>query len=80
MDAGKPRTIVARVVARAGGPSVLARHFGIKPQSVTDWLEADRIPPTRVLECERLSGVPRWRIRPDIYPRPSSEPAHPAEQ
>jgi DNA-binding transcriptional regulator YdaS (Cro superfamily) len=69
MDAGSAR-FVARMVARAGGQTVLARLCGISPQAVQQWVADNRVPPLRVLECERLSGIPRWKIRPDLYPPP----------
>lgn len=49
---------------------VLARRLGITPQALSQW---DRVPPLRVLEVERITGVPRHELRPDIYPIPVSE-------
>ena len=48
----------------AGGPSALARHFRISPSAVIQW---DRVPPGRVLDVERHTGVSRHALRPDIY-------------
>jgi DNA-binding transcriptional regulator YdaS (Cro superfamily) len=77
MDAGngsaRRRNVVDRIVARAGGASVLARYCGVRPQSVQDWQRRNVVPPLRVLGCERASGIPRWQIRPDLYPPPESE-------
>ena len=52
---------------KAGGPSALARHFGISPSAVIQW---DRVPPGRVLDVERHTGVSRHALRPDIYGPP----------
>lgn len=52
------------IVAAAGGPSALARKLGIKPQGISQWR---RVPPERVLEVERVTGISRYQIRPDIY-------------
>lgn len=48
----------------------LARRLGITPQALSQW---DRVPPLRVLEVERITGVPRHELRPDIYPSPAAE-------
>ena len=53
-------------IDRAGGPIVVARHFVVSRQAVHQWL-ATCIPPARVIELERLSGVSRHLIRPDIF-------------
>lgn len=60
--------VADEAIKRAGGPSAVAREFGISPQAVGQW---ERIPAERVLVLERLSGVPRHLLRPDIYPAPA---------
>lgn len=35
--------------------------------AITKW-EKGRVPAERVLDVERVTGIPRSRIRPDIYP------------
>lgn len=44
----------------------------ITPQAISQWKQ---VPHERVLDVERATGVPRHRLRPDLYPDPSaSEP------
>ena len=61
-----------RAIEKAGTGDKLASELGITPQALSQW---DRVPPLRVLEVERLTGVPRHELRPDVYPAPApSEP------
>ena len=52
-------------VRRLGGLRAASRALGIAYQAIQHW---ERVPPVRVLEIERLSGVSRHELRPDIYP------------
>ena len=63
---------LALAIKEAGGRKAVGSHFGITPQAVGQW---DRCPANRAAELERLSGgkVPRWRLRPDIFPPPTAE-------
>ncbi|MEI7805701.1 MAG: Cro/CI family transcriptional regulator [Hyphomicrobiales bacterium] len=47
-----------------GGVTELARRVGISQPSVSNW---DKIPADRVLAVEAATGVPRMRLRPDLY-------------
>jgi hypothetical protein len=42
-----------------------AKKIGASKQALSFWEEC---PDTRVLQIEFLSRVPRWQLRPDIYP------------
>lgn len=53
-----------KAVQRVGSASELARRLGVTPAAVLQW---DRVPPLRVLDVERESGVSRYELRPDIY-------------
>lgn len=50
--------------ATVGGMSKLSRLLGLSPAAVGLW---EQVPPKRVLEVERLTGVSRHVLRPDIY-------------
>lgn len=52
-------------IDQAGGVRALARQLGIAHQAILQW---SRAPVMRVLEIERLTGVSRYHLRPDIYP------------
>lgn len=56
------------VIDASGGAVAVAAEAQITPQAVGQWVKAKRIPVDRVLLLERLSGIPRKLIRPDIYP------------
>ena len=55
-----------KAIDRAGGKRALARELGIAHQAVSKW---QKVPVLRVLEIERLTGVSRHDLRPDVYPR-----------
>lgn len=50
---------------RVFGVAKVARQLGIRPQAVSQW---QRVPAARVIEVERITGISRDRIRPDLYP------------
>jgi DNA-binding transcriptional regulator YdaS (Cro superfamily) len=55
---------LAKAIKAAGGAAALAVKLRITKQAVGAW---KRVPPGRVLEVERLTGVSRHALRPDIY-------------
>ena len=42
----------------------LAEALGINPGAISQW---SAVPAERVVEVERLTGVPRQELRPDLY-------------
>ena len=52
--------------AERGRRIFLARALGVTPGAVSQW---DRVPAERVIDVERLTGIPRHDLRPDIYPQ-----------
>jgi DNA-binding transcriptional regulator YdaS (Cro superfamily) len=57
---------VRRAMDRNGGTlKKLAAILHISPQALAQW--GRRIPVRHIREIERLSGIPREKLRPDIY-------------
>ncbi|NKJ03454.1 Cro/CI family transcriptional regulator [Rhizobium sp. SG741] len=52
-------------IEKSGGRVELARKLGIRPQAISQWTQA---PYFRVLQIEKISGVDRSDLRPDLYP------------
>jgi DNA-binding transcriptional regulator YdaS (Cro superfamily) len=52
---------------RVYGLTRLAEGCGVTPQAVFKWLDSG-FPAERVLDIERITGVSRHELRPDIYP------------
>lgn len=62
--------IVKTGAEKVGGVVSLANGLGIKHTSLHTWR---RVPAERVLEFERLTGISRYDVRPDVYgPRPEA--------
>ncbi len=55
-----------RAAKAVGGKASLADRLGIRRQSIHEW---KRVPAERVLTVEHLTGIPRYELRPDLYPR-----------
>ncbi|EKF44011.1 CI repressor [Nitratireductor indicus C115] len=67
------------LVNKLGGLTKAARTLGVSnPSVVANWRSRGRIPPDKVLEVERLSGISRHELRPDIF-GPSVSDAEAAE-
>lgn len=65
--------ILKHAIETAGGPSALSRELGISSQAIPQWR---RVPPNRVLEVERITGISRHVLRPDIFgPAPEQRKA-----
>jgi len=63
MDTRDP--IIQRAIDAAGSSGNLAIQIGVTPQALSQWR---RVPPLRVLEVERITGISRHDLRPDLYP------------
>jgi DNA-binding transcriptional regulator YdaS (Cro superfamily) len=50
---------------KAGGPAALAKALGgITSQAVSQW---KKVPAERVLDVERITGISRRDLRPDVF-------------
>lgn len=56
--------IVEQAAEKAGGIVALARKLGIRHASMYSW---KKVPAERVLMIEKITGVSRHEIRPDIF-------------
>lgn len=55
---------LAQAIAAAGGMRELARRLGITHNAIIHW---DKVPADWMIEIERVTGVARERLRPDLY-------------
>ncbi|MQA53708.1 transcriptional regulator [Pseudomonas piscis] len=62
------QTAIKKAASAAGSQSALARHLKVTPQAVQKMCATGRVPAERVLDIERLTGVHRSELRPDLYP------------
>lgn len=53
-------------VEAIGSMAILAKRLKLTPQAIGQW---DVIPSSRVVAVERITKVPREKLRPDLYPR-----------
>ena len=59
--------ITKKAIEKAGGVSALAKALKISVPSVSAW---HRIPINRVVLVEKITGISRHSLRPDIFERP----------
>lgn len=57
-------SITEKAIEKAGGAAALARELGVTVQAICKWTA---IPPRRVLDVERVTGISRHKLRPDIF-------------
>lgn len=57
--------VIKDAADKAGGLGKLADGLGVRHQTFYSWR---RVPAERVLEIERLTGIPRHVLRPDLWP------------
>jgi len=54
-------------IAAVGTPYRLARAIGVTPPTIHSWIKAGRVPATRVIAVEAVTGVSRYALRPDVF-------------
>ena len=62
------RTPIDRAAKAVGGQARLAALLGLSRMAVSGWVRRG-VPAGRVLSVEKLTGVSRHDLRPDLYPR-----------
>lgn len=58
--------IILSAAAKVGGAAKLAKALDLERATIYYWR---RVPPHHVLAVERITGVSRHDLRPDLYPR-----------
>jgi DNA-binding transcriptional regulator YdaS (Cro superfamily) len=53
-----------QAIEKAGGLRALARKLGLAHTSVLQW---KKVPDHQIIAIERVTGVPREILRPDLY-------------
>lgn len=56
--------ILLHAAQKVGGMAQLASKLGIARQAIYQW---SRIPAERVVDVERVTGISRTELRPDLY-------------
>lgn len=59
--------MVRKAIKQAGGLSILARRLGLDRRHVYGW---ERIPARWVLDVEKVTGISRHELRPDVFGEP----------
>ena len=59
VDAG-----LKKAIAKAGSVRALGRLLGIQHSAILEW---KRVPYERILDVERVTGVQREELRPELY-------------
>ena len=63
-QSGFRRSAGMELILGAVGFRELARRLGISHAAVSQW---DEVPAHRIVDIERVTGIPRERLRPDLY-------------
>lgn len=65
---------IRETIKKAGGASWVAKQADMERVGVYKWIYNQSVPAERVQLLSRLSGVPTWKIRPDIFLPPNDKP------
>ncbi|MDV9040992.1 YdaS family helix-turn-helix protein [Stenotrophomonas sp. RAC2] len=60
-------TALDKAVSAAGSQLALASLLGIKAPSVSGWYDRKRVPAERCIAIEKVTGVSRHDLRPDVF-------------
>lgn len=59
--------IIASAVEKAGGVGAVAKALNMSAEGVRVWIVRGKIPDKHLINLERLTGVPRQKLRPDLF-------------
>lgn len=61
------KSITEKAIREAGGGALLSRKLGgkITRHAIYQW---SRVPEEHVHDVESITGIPRHKLRPDLYP------------
>lgn len=60
------KPLIRKAAGNVGGVIALSKALGLSRAAVSGWV---RVPARHVLRVEKLTGVSRHRLRPDIFGR-----------
>ena len=60
---------IKQAIQKIGRQNKLAKAVGVTPQALQHWIKSKKVPAKRVLAVEKLTGVSRTDLNPDIYPK-----------
>jgi DNA-binding transcriptional regulator YdaS (Cro superfamily) len=63
------RDALSQAIENIGGASETARKMKVTVAAIYKW-KRTKLPATRVLDIEKLSGVSRYQLRPDVFGLP----------
>ena len=68
-----PQPALQKAIATLGGQVKLADAIQTSQQNVSNWLRTGKVAPDKVILIEKVTGVSRYELRPDIYPPEESK-------
>lgn len=64
---------IKEAITEAGGPTVVAERFEIKPPSVLEWIDRNKLPSSRIIPLAELTNFKYTphQLDPILYPNPT---------
>lgn len=59
--------VIADALEKGGGIKAIADALKMSAEGVRQWRMRGKVPDKHVVELERLTGVSREKLRPDLY-------------
>ncbi|WP_024590515.1 MULTISPECIES: YdaS family helix-turn-helix protein [unclassified Pseudoalteromonas] len=64
-----------KAIKIAGAQTKLSKAINSSQQNISYWLRTGKVAPDKVILIEKVTGVSRYELRPDIYPLEESKRA-----